>query len=136
MKASLRDYLTIVMAFAAVFLCGYGIGHLVGERGREADRRPPLPWEEESLSIIKRSLELSPEEERVVEEEIARAAAAIRKSRQTAVLDYHRHLDDLYGRLIERLSEPHAARLRAEKYEIEKAIQTFDDTKGPPLAPE
>lgn len=31
MKKTTRDYLTVSMAMLAVLLCGYGLGHLVGE---------------------------------------------------------------------------------------------------------
>ena len=32
MKPKLRDYFTILMALVAIFLSGYGLGHLIGEK--------------------------------------------------------------------------------------------------------
>ena len=56
MKPKFRDYLTILMALVAIFLSGYGLGHLIGEKkGRKlAPSTIPLiqnsedstrPWE-------------------------------------------------------------------------------------------
>jgi len=131
MKTSLRDHLTILMAFAAVFLCGLGIGKLL------ADRRAPVPpslpdqasWEAGSLASLKESLRLDPEESRKVEEELALTAAEIEETRAAALLSYHRHLDDLYARLIGQLDEPRAARLRREKIELEKTIRKLENKK-------
>lgn len=127
MKHSWRDYSTIIMAFAAVFLCGYGIGHLVGERRAPPDRdfRPSesQAWERETLQSLQASLNLRPEQTSVVEAELANAARAIRESHDAVLLDYHRHLDRLYQRLIEVLDEEQAAHLRAEKNSLENRIK-------------
>lgn len=125
MKASLKDHLTILMAFAAVFLCGYGIGHLVGAR-QPTPAITSADWEVESLSLLKHALELDPREKAIVEEEITATAAEIRNSRQKTILAYHHHLNDLYDRLISRLGEANAARLKAEKSEIEKQIRKLE----------
>lgn len=123
MKASLRDHLTILMAFAAVLLCGYGIGRLVAQRHSPTPQPVAATWEMQSLSMLKRSLELSPEEAVIVENEISAAASEISNSRSEAILAYHQHLDDLYTRLIRQLGEPAASRLRAEREELQKQIQ-------------
>jgi hypothetical protein len=125
MKASLRDHLSILMAFAAVFLCGFGIGHLVA--GRQVPTAPAAPdqtsWEASSLAALTKSLQLEPAELQQVEKDLALTAAQIEETRASALLSYHQHLDALYGRLIEQLDEPRAARLRREKIELESAIQ-------------
>lgn len=123
MKASLRDHLTILMAFAAVFLCGFGIGHLVA--GRQAPAAPAAEpsWEASSLAALTQSLQLDPAERRQIEQDLALTAAQIEETRAAALLSYHQHLDALYGRLIEQLDEPRAARLRLEKIELETAIR-------------
>ncbi len=128
MKASLKDYLTIVMAFAAIFLAGYGIGHIVG--GRNVAAAPePRPWEEQSLSLLQRTLELDEAETAAAEREIAATSAKIRASRHQAVLEYHRHLDDLYGRLIPQLGGRNAERLSREKRELERQIEILESAK-------
>ena len=42
MKPTFKDYLNIVLALLAIFLCGYGIGFLLGER-KGQDNQPPPP---------------------------------------------------------------------------------------------
>ena len=130
MKPAWRDYATILMAFAAVFLCGYGVGHLVGER-RDPPSSPALSevtpaWEQETLNTLQESLALRPEQTAQVEAELSRTAKAIGKSHDTAVLDYHRHIDQLYARLIEILDAEQAERLRREKKTLEKQIELLE----------
>jgi uncharacterized protein YdcH (DUF465 family) len=130
MKASLRDHLTILMAFAAVFLCGFGIGNLLAKRQVSALAVANEPsWESISLSNLTAALELDQNEARQVEEELALTAARIEESRFAALLSYHQHLDDLYGRLIANLDEPRASRLRQEKIELENAIRNMKNLK-------
>ena len=127
MKPTWRDYATILMAFTAVFLCGYGIGHLVGER-----KAPPAPiidpgaapaWKQETLQTLQQSLALRPEQAARVEQELTVTAQAIDQSNRDVVLDYHRHLDDLYKRLIALLDEEQAQKLREEKKDLEERIR-------------
>jgi hypothetical protein len=68
MKATWRDYATILMAFAAVFLCGYGIGHLVGERrgAHHPAGHSGTAWELETLQSLEHSLDLRPEQSELV----------------------------------------------------------------------
>lgn len=123
MKPTTRDYLAVLMAFAAVMCCGYGIGHLVGQR-RAAGAAVEAPaWQQETLRRIDEVLGLRPEQLPVVEAEVATTAAEIRRSRDAALLDYHRHIDRLYARLIELLDPEQAARLEAEKKALERQIE-------------
>ena len=41
MKPTFKDYLNIVLALIAIFLCGYGIGFLLGERKGQGNQPPP-----------------------------------------------------------------------------------------------
>ena len=41
MKPTFKDYLNIVLALLAIFLCGYGIGFLLGERKGQDNQPPP-----------------------------------------------------------------------------------------------
>lgn len=129
MKTSWRDYCTILMAFTAVFLCGYGIGHLVCKRNN-----PPPPieesvWEQDTLDTLREALELRDEQTAAVEEAIAKTAEAIEQSNRDVLLEYHRHVDDLYARLIEIVDDEQAVRLRKEKKTLEKQIQLLSSER-------
>lgn len=123
MKTSWRDYGTILMAFTAVFLCGYGIGHLVCERTAPPPPAEQSAWKQETLDKLRENLQLRDEQTAAVEEAIAKAAEAIQKSNREVLLDYHHHVDDLYARLIEIVDDEQADRLRKEKKTLEKQIQ-------------
>lgn len=133
MKASLRDHLTVLLAFAAIFLCGFAIGKLPGKRSGSA--AVASTWEAESLSVLKRSLPLTAAEEAIVEEEIANTAAQIQATRAATMLAYHQHLNELYQRLIKRLDEPSGSKLKAEKQELEKQIETLEGLGNIDLKP-
>lgn len=134
MKHSWRDYCTIIMAFAAVFLCGYGVGHLVGERRirPEGPLPPTASWEGETLRTLTESLELRPDQARAVEEELSRTAHAIQESHDAVLLDYHQHVLRLYESLIKIVDEEQASRLRAEKNSLENQIQRLSRQRGVP----
>ena len=53
---------------------------------------------------------------------LSMAASEIKKSHEDAILDYHRHLDDLYERLIGILDKDQVAKLRGEKAALERQI--------------
>lgn len=122
MKASLRDHLTILMAFAAVFLCGYGISNLVWRTRPPAAPVSPS-WSMANLASLREALNLDPKKSPIVEEELLRTEERIDAARSAALLAYHEHLLELYDRLIERLGEPEASRLATEKMQLELAIQ-------------
>ena len=126
MKMTWRDSATIILAFAAVFLCGYGIGHLVGER-RLQPQRPgqgdsPPAWQQETLLSLQDSLQLRPDQVARVEHELALTAKAIGGSRHDVLLEYHRHILNLYERLIGLLDKEQATILLKEKKLLEKRI--------------
>jgi hypothetical protein len=125
MKPTLRDYLTILCAILTVFLCGFGVGHLVAAKPAPAAADIPPAWEEKSLAILVTSLGLAGDDKRAAEAEIHTTAAAIRRERERTLLSYHEHLSSLYGRLIEQLGEPHATRLREEKRALDARIETL-----------
>ena len=115
MRPTLRDHVTILLALLTVFACGFGVGHLSGKK--QAKPRPEMSrqWEEETLSLLKQSLKLDPEEHRVVESEIQRTAARIRLEREETILIYHERISELYDRLIAQLGKESASRLKEEK---------------------
>ena len=133
MKPNWRDYATILMAFAAVFLCGYGIGHLVGERKApphsSSNSETTPAWEQEILQNLRQSLDLRPAQAAQVEQELSLTARQISQSHDAVLLDYLRHIDQLYGRLIDLLDEEQARRLREEKKTLEKKIEILSNSR-------
>lgn len=100
MKPTLKDYLSIALALLAIFLCGYGIGFMFGERkGQKKPLSTPPPaapikaatisaWEETTLAEIQRSVDLSPEQLEEVKAEIAKSVPSLQAARREAVATY------------------------------------------------
>jgi len=125
MKPKFRDHAVILFALVTVFVCGFAAGHIQGKK-----TAPPKPgvsahWEQETLSLLKRSLELAPQEQVTVEREIQRAATRIRLKRDETILNYHEQISELYTRLIKELDGPNAAKLKKEKQSLDEKIQAL-----------
>jgi len=110
MKPTFKYYLSIALALLAIFLCGYGIGFLFGERKGmrsvpESPTQPPTQtssianWEETTLALIQKSIELTPEQLVLVKAEIAKSAARVRAAREDAFDAYRRESRALNERL-------------------------------------
>ena len=125
MKPTIRDYTTILLALLAVFACGVWAGHIKGKKDAKPKPEVTAHWEEETLSLLKRSLDLEPREQEFVEREIQRAAAGIRLEREEAILHYHEQISELYARLIEQMDESNAAKLREEKRSLDEKIEAL-----------
>ena len=125
MKPNFRDHATILLALVTVFVCGFATGNIQGKKTSAPKPGVSAHWEEETLSLLKRSLDLGPQEQVAVEREIQRAATRIRIKRDETILNYHEQISDLYGRLIEELDEPNAAKLRKEKRSLDEKIQAL-----------
>ncbi|MEK7953453.1 hypothetical protein [Luteolibacter soli] len=123
MKPSFRDHLVILLALATVFACGFGVGQIQGKKASAPKPEVSAHWEEETLSLLKHSLDLAPQEQVSVEREIQRAATRIRLKRDETILSYHEQISELYGRLIEELDGPNAAKLKKEKQSLDEKIQ-------------
>ncbi len=125
MRASIKDYAIILLAFVIVFGCGIGIGHMTGDEPKPEQPPTTAAWEEQSLTILLESLNLSPAETQVAEAEIQRTAGEIRRAREETILTYHQRLSELYARLIDGLEEPNAERLRREKDSLDRKIESL-----------
>ena len=125
MRPTLREHATILLALLTVFACGFGAGHLSGKK--QAKPRPEMSrqWEEETLSLLKQSLDLDPRELEVVDSEIQRTAGDIRRKRDETILIYHERISELYERLIARLDPENAAKLKEEKQTLDEKIETL-----------
>ncbi len=118
MKPSFRDYLAIGAALLAIFLCGYGIGFLFGERkekNRSAHASPPgnSSWEVSTLAKIEETIELTPAQLEEIRAEIEKSAVAVDAARSQAKKAYAAE----FMRLNERL-RPH---LTPEQWEALQA---------------
>jgi hypothetical protein len=125
MKPSLKDYLSIALALLAIFLCGYGIGFLLGERKGMKHHSPapqPAPsvqsasvasWEESTLAVIQNLIELNPEQLEIVKAEIAKSSARVRGARTDAFKAYAIEYRDLNKRLQPHLTIEQQEKLRA-----------------------
>ena len=117
MKSTFKDYLSIALALLAIFLCGYGIGFLVGERrGKGAPSPTPPPaaaspsdprivdwenWERSTCRVIENSVgNLSPEQQQAIRREVSETASRIKKARQSG----RREITNLHERLKEHLT--------------------------------
>jgi histidinol dehydrogenase len=133
MKPRRKDYLTIGMALLAIFLCGYGIGFLLGEKkGQQKVTASTLvpsiekdgkdAWVERTLDNFDRDLELTPDQEKAVAKKIEQAYEEIRKSRGEALLQYSRHILDLHRDLMPLLDESQRAKVEAQQDRLRKSL--------------
>lgn len=125
MKPNLKDHATILLALLTVFVCGFGAGHVTGAKRSAPKPEVTAHWEEETLSILKRSLDLDQSELQTVQLEIERAAAGIHLKREETILNYHEQISELYGRLINQLGESNAGKLKEEKKALDEKIKAL-----------
>ena len=99
MKPTFKDYLSIALALLAIFLCGYGIGFLFGERKGQANLPAPAvapaparpitdwnSWESSTLARIEEAVkDLTPEQREKIRVEITETAQRIRTARSEMV---------------------------------------------------
>lgn len=134
MKPKLRDYLTILMALVAIFLSGYGMGHLIGEKkGRKlAPSTIPLiqnsedstqPWEERTLDRLQQTLSLNTEQEAAVEKEIAFVSKQINKSRNETLRKYFLSLLDLHDRIRPHLTSEQQKILKKDRENLQRSLK-------------
>ena len=119
MKATARDYFSIVAAILAIFVCGYGIGFLFGERQGQRQVSAPRPpstteeWEVMTLSTIQKWIEISPEQLPEIKREIEASSETIRNTRQEALRAYREELAALHERLRDHLTAEQWERLQS-----------------------
>lgn len=107
MKPTFKDYLSIILALLAIFLCGYGIGFHLGERkGQKSAPTPPAApthsisdWETRTLEVIQGKIDLTPEQLEQVIAEIAKSAEKIRDLREERIRLWEEEARDLDRRI-------------------------------------
>ncbi len=134
MKPKLRDYFTILMALVAIFLSGYGLGHLIGEKkGRKlAPSTIPLiqssedrtrPWEKRTLDRLQQTLSLNAEQEAAVEKEIAFISKQINKSRNETLRKHFLILLDLHDRIRPHLTSEQQKILKKDQEKLRRSLK-------------
>ncbi|MEN8849306.1 MAG: hypothetical protein ABF377_14700 [Akkermansiaceae bacterium] len=132
MKPSLREYLTILMALLVIFLCGYGVGFLLGEKKGKQQAAPltlvagtgenTSAWEESTLQRISNLLKLTEEQQRLVGTEVKVTSQKIQASRTQAFKDYYLHLLDLHERLLPHLTDEQQLKIKKDQKSLQRAI--------------
>ena len=116
MKPTFKHYLSIAFALLAIFLCGYGIGFLLGERkgsqpqstshtkvsGSPSSRDFDwATWERSTGQVIENAIrDLTPEQMQAIRLEIAKTSERIRAARQSGRKEFR----DLNERLRQHLT--------------------------------
>lgn len=116
MKPTLKHYLSIAFALLAIFLCGYGIGFLLGERkgsqpqsasrprmsGSPSSRDFDWPsWERSTLEVIENAIrDMTQKQMEAIRLEIATTSGRIRAARQAGRKEFR----DLNERLRQHLT--------------------------------
>lgn len=131
MKPKFRDYATILVALLSIFLCGYGVGYLTGEKkGINAHPNRPLApdnhdsgdWEARTMERLTRLLDLSEEQTTKIEGEVKATSQKIQSSRNQAVEDYYRFLLDLHDQLLPYLEPAQQDKIRNDRKSLQHAI--------------
>ena len=103
MKPTFKHYLSIAFAMLAIFLSGYGIGFLLGERKGQQPQTPPeeshrshdagkfdwASWERTTIRVVETAIgDLNPEQIQAVRREVAETSARIRAARQAGRTEF------------------------------------------------
>ena len=133
MKPRLQDYLMIGGALITIFISGYGIGYLFGER-RTMDRlasqtNPPVQkaadsWETRTLERLSERLGLDGAQSEKIAEEIRSSAADIGKIRANAVQRSQRVLLDLHNKIETHLDDRQRQLLQRDRAALERTLQS------------
>ena len=120
MKPTFKDYLSIALALLAIFLCGYGIGFLLGQRNPPS--APPVPpsrevripdweaWERSTVQAIEKDIpDLTAAQRESIQREVSETASRIKTARQSG----RREFQSLDDRLKQYLTPEQQAKLRS-----------------------
>ena len=132
MKPTLRDYLTISMALLAIFLCGYGVGFLLGEKnGREQSGSYTLAntsdenaadWENRTFDRLNEFLALDEQQQESIRLEVQATSSKIQQSREETVEDYFLLVLELHDRLLPHLDAEQQEKIKKDRKSLQRAI--------------
>ena len=133
MKPKFQDYLIIAVALLAIFVSGYGIGYLFGERRTEQRMQkdasttqiPEAPeavatWQQSTLKRLQSILNLTPEQSQRIAVEIETTAVQFRELRSQALSETRAAILDLQTRMEQHLDERQKALIRKDKEALQE----------------
>ena len=139
MTAPLRDYVLIMMSMIVILACGFGLGHLVASRTAPPPAPAPtvevMTFEEETLSALRSSLALTPEQERLIRGDLRFTAKEVFDTKERAMLEYHLILLRLQERIGEKLEPSQRELLQKNESRLRLAIQQRFSDLQPEAAP-
>ena len=131
MKPTLRDYLTIIFALLVIFICGCGVGFLIGEKeGRQETETPTAigsehdsdTWEKQTMESLGSRLELSDQQREKILGEIQATSLEITSNKKTAIEDYYRVILALHDRLIPHLEPAQQEKIKKDRNKLQRRI--------------
>lgn len=132
MKPRLRDYLAILAALLVIFLCGGGIGYLLGEKkGRSEGHSVPTSasppsgdWSGRTMGRLDESLDLTESQRPQVRAEVESTAQKITTSRNQAVAEYYRHLLQLHDDLLPHLEPEQQKKIAKAREKLQLQLES------------
>lgn len=132
MKPKLRDYLTILAALIVIFLCGAGVGYLIGEKKGRAQSSSTIlqngdetgDWQERTLTRLSRDLDLSVEQRKSLEAEVQKTSRKIQTSRDQAIGGYYRHLLDLHDQILPHLNPAQQEKIKKDRESLQQLLDS------------
>lgn len=131
MKPKLRDYLTILFALLVIFLCGTGVGFLIGEKkGRQESSTPNVirsdqdngAWENQTMERLTSLLDLSEKQREKVLGEVQTTSLEITDSRENAIAGHYRAILALHDRLLPHLNSDQQEKIKKDRKSLQRAI--------------
>jgi hypothetical protein len=132
MKPKLRDYLTILFALLVIFLCGSGVGFLVGEKKGRQESAPPNiirssddnnDWEKTTLNRLANRLDLQEgTQTKAIRAEVHETAEEIRNSREKALQDHYQALLKLHDRILPHLEPDQQEMIKKDRKSLQHTI--------------
>ena len=142
MKPKLRDYLTILFALLVIFLCGSGLGFLIGEKKGRQEAVSPVAiasanrddsWEKRTIERLNTLLTLTDEQRAKIEAEVKLTSEKIHQSREEAVRNHYQSLLELHDRLLTLLDPGQQEKIKKDRKSLQQAIDSrfsFDPPKS------
>jgi len=121
MKTSLRDSLLIATALFTILGCGFGLGRLgTSEPAALAPTAPVDQLGGEVLDSLRQSLDLTAEQEAVIQPELGKLTTGILDSRQESLFEYYKALLQFHEDISPKLSPRQQSLLEANQELLEK----------------
>ena len=131
MKPKLRDYLTIIFALLVIFVCGSGVGFLIGEKkGRQETATPNTIgsayesdiWEKQTIESLESRLNLSDLQRKKILDEIKVTSLGITETQETAIEDHYRIILSFHDRLIRHLKPDQQEKIKKDRNKLQRRI--------------